>query len=67
MVYAMFACERELRPIVLTVHDEIVVEPPLERADPKMLQQLMEDAPEWAQRIGIPVAAKTWVGQRYRK
>lgn len=67
LVHAMFICERENMPIVLTVHDEIVAEPMEKDADPKMLEQIMIDIPNWVREIGVPVAAECWAGERYKK
>lgn len=67
MVHAMFICERENMPIVLTVHDEIVTEPNAGQSAPKMLQQIMEDRPRWAVEMQVPVAAECWHGDRYKK
>lgn len=67
MVTAMFKCEENNLPVVLTVHDEIVTEPLTKDADAKALQQIMEDTPPWALSMGIPVKAECWQGDRYRK
>lgn len=67
MVSAMFKCEKNGFPVVLTVHDEIVCEPLAADADPVALKQIMTDVPEWARQMQIPIAAETWVGDRYRK
>jgi DNA polymerase bacteriophage-type len=67
LVEAMFKCEAEGRPVVLTVHDEIVTEVSAGQSDHKMLEQIMEDAPAWARAMRIPVAAEGWSGERYRK
>jgi DNA polymerase len=68
MVHAMFICEREHMPIVLTVHDEIVCEVDDNGQDwAKMLQQIMEDRPQWAIDMQVPVTAECWQGDRYRK
>lgn len=67
MVNAMLHCQACNLPIVLTVHDEIVLEVPKSDADPVLLKHLMETTPQWAQDIGIPVAAETWMGARYKK
>ena len=68
MVHAMFICERENMPIVLTVHDEIVCEVDECGHDwAKMLQQIMEDRPQWAIDMQVPVTAECWQGDRYRK
>lgn len=68
MVDRMVALEMEIGyPTVLTVHDEVVSEVPEFMADPKLMQQVMEDTPLWAKSLGIPVAAECWAGERYRK
>lgn len=67
MVAAMFKCEKEKLPVVLTVHDEIVCEPLEKDSDPVMLRQIMSDAPEWARSMQIPVSAECWSGGRYKK
>lgn len=65
MVHSMFLCEANNYPVVLTVHDEIICETPA--ADAAMLQQMMEDRPQWAVAMGCPIAAECWAGARYRK
>ena len=68
MVHAMFICERERFPVVLTVHDEVVTEPSyITGLDAQELEEIMSDVPDWAKSLGIPVKAETWVGDRYRK
>lgn len=68
MVDRMFACEFELGfPILLTVHDELITEVPETLADHKLLEACMEDAPQWALDLNIPVKAEGWTGDRYRK
>jgi DNA polymerase bacteriophage-type len=65
LVHAMFALEDAGYPIVFTVHDEIVVEhPDITR---ETMQRIMSARPPWAEKLGVPVKAKAWVGQRYRK
>ena len=66
-VAAMFKCESNGIPIVLTVHDEIVGEPRTQDADPLALEQILCDSPPWARQIQVPVAAECWVGDRYKK
>jgi DNA polymerase len=67
LVEAMFKCEQNGLPIVLTVHDEIVAdaEPRVDNA--KVLKQIMEDIPQWAREMQIPVESETWAGDRYKK
>ncbi len=67
LVAAMFKCERNGLPVVLTVHDEIVGEPLTGDADADTLDQIMTDRPAWAKAIQVPVQAECWEGDRYRK
>lgn len=67
MVAAMFRCEQNNMPVVLTVHDEIITEPLKAHADYKALTQMMRERDRWAVEIGIPVDADCWQGQRYKK
>ncbi len=67
LVSAMFNCEREGHPVVLTVHDEIITEVPERLADAKLLDGYMTAVPEWAKQLHIPVAAECQVMDRYRK
>ena len=64
---AMVKVEAAGLPIVLHVHDEIVVEVPREdAADAKVaLEAWMCDAPEWAD--GLPLTAHGFICRRYRK
>lgn len=67
LVHAMWNCRKKGLPIVLHVHDEIVVE--VNEADgedsARLLTACMEDLPSWAS--GWPVKAEAWTGLRYRK
>ena len=65
LVHAMFALEAAGYPIVFTVHDEIVVE----HADisKEIMQRIMSERPAWAEKLGVPIRAKAWIGKRYRK
>jgi DNA polymerase len=65
LVDRMFALEDAGYPIVFTVHDEIVVEHP--GVTKETLERIMSERPAWAEKLGIPVKAKAWVGARYRK
>lgn len=65
MVAAAFRCEEAGFPVVLTVHDELVCEVPVDEADPSVLEQLLSITPTWAQ--GWPIRAEAWAGRRYQK
>ena len=65
LVHAMFALEAAGYPIVFTVHDEIVVEHP--DIAKETLERIMSERPPWAEKLGVPVRAKAWIGKRYRK
>jgi DNA polymerase len=67
LVAAMFKCEKAGLPIVLTVHDEIVCDAEPRPDNAKVLKQIMEDRPQWAIDMMIPVEAETWAADRYRK
>jgi len=63
---AMLRLESNGYPIILTVHDEAVVEV---KDDKSVLlskyEELMSKVPAWAS--GFPIASKGWEGFRYRK
>jgi DNA polymerase bacteriophage-type len=65
LVHAMFALEAAGYPIVFTVHDEIVVEHP--DIAKETMEQIMSERPAWAEKLGVPVKVKAWVGKRYAK
>ncbi len=67
LVHAMFLCEAENMPVVLTVHDEIVIEPLAKDAKFATLEQIMTDSPQWAKTMRVPIAVEGWVAERYRK
>ena len=67
LVRAMLRCEQENLPLIFNGYDEIVCEPEERHASWPALQQVMEDAPDWAKAIKLPIAAEGWVGNRYRK
>lgn len=67
LVAAMFKCEKNGLPIVLTVHDEIVSDAVPRPDNAVVLKQIMEDIPDWAKALKIPVEAETWAADRYRK
>ena len=67
MVAAMFKCEENGLPIVLTVHDEIVAETEHRPDNEKTLMQIMCEGTDWSRALKIPVGAEIWSGDRYRK
>lgn len=68
LVHAMFLCEDNLLPLVLTVHDEAIAEVLNPRGDEhKLMEQIMCDQPAWAKAIGLPPGAECWQGTRYQK
>ena len=67
MTHAQLLCEKEGLPVVLEVHDEILIEPRAGAADEKMLKQIMLDVQPWAREIKVPIGVDTWEGSRYRK
>lgn len=69
MVDAMFKCRDNNLPIVLTVHDEILVEHAASLNSKPLLTQIMEDTPQWGRELRIPVSVECWKApaERYRK
>ena len=63
MAVAMVAAERAGLSVVLTVHDELVVQ--TYRDGAAELLRIMTTTPEWAE--GLPIAADSHVGERYEK
>ncbi len=64
---ALVRCEREGLPVVLHVHDEIVVEVPLSQADDALrrLLTIMSTPPNWA--TGFPIEVEGFWAHRYFK
>ena len=67
MTAAMIKCEQNGLPVILEVHDEIVVEPEGHNVDEKALKQIMLDIDPWAKHIMVPINIDVWSGDRYRK
>lgn len=67
LVHGMFNAEEAGLPVILTVHDEIVAEPPIGRhtRPAEVLKQCMTDLPDWGR--GYPMGASCWENDRYVK
>jgi len=70
---ALVECERRELPVVMHVHDEIVVEVPETIGDSTYaaMVEIMCSVPDWARstepRGDCPLAASGWIGRRYHK
>jgi len=62
---AMLRFEARGYPVVLHVHDEIVVEHPL--ITEELIREIMETREKWAVELDVPVRVEAWVGKRYCK
>lgn len=62
---AMVKCEAAGMPVVMHVHDEIVVEATSRVHTLAKLTSIMQDTPAWA--AGLPTAVAGYEAQRYRK
>jgi DNA polymerase len=65
MAHAMVELDAAGLDIVLSVHDEIVIEVPEGTTSVDAVCDLMCRLPDWAR--GLPVAAEGWIGKRFRK
>lgn len=65
--HGMFTLESAGYPVVMHVHDEVVVEIPSSCDDHTLghIESLMAATPAWAD--GLPVSAEGWRAKRYRK
>lgn len=64
---AMLKADRQGINVTLTVHDELLTEPPEDLGDQTLdaLLTIMRTPPKWA--AGLPVNGAGWVGHRYKK
>jgi DNA polymerase bacteriophage-type len=65
LVEAMLRAEGKGYPVVLSVHDEIVTEVPVNAGSHQELEEIMSAVPSWAE--GLPLTAEGWENFRFRK
>lgn len=65
LMHSVITVEKAGYPVVLTVHDEIVVEVPVGSVSFERLKELLLDMPAWAKHW--PVKADGFVGSYYKK
>ena len=67
MASAMVNIERAGLWLVSTIHDELIVECPAEKADAafSLMKSIMCDAPDWAE--GLPLGGEGFISERYGK
>ena len=65
LVHAMCTMDREGLDIVLTIHDEILVEGTADQLS--AFTQIMQTAPAWASAMRVPVRAECHAMERYQK
>lgn len=69
MAEAMIRLEKLGFSVILTVHDEILAEAPLDRTDLTVERfiQAMIEKPKWKAVENLPLAAEGWQGRRWKK
>jgi DNA polymerase len=65
LVEAIIRIEAAGHCVILSVHDELVVEDP--DLTKELMEKIMSAAPQWAIDAGIPIAVEAFITQRYRK
>ena len=65
MAWAMCRCETYGYKPILTVHDEIIAEMPIDTGSIEFFIKILTAPISWAK--GCPIAAEGWKGQRYKK
>jgi hypothetical protein len=68
MIEAMFRAEAAGLPMVFSVYDELVTEPPASYVDPAgVLKDAMEQRSDWVREFGIPIRAECDTLTEYAK
>lgn len=52
-------------PVVFHIHDEVVIDAPLDRADLTDVVRIMSQVPAWAE--GLPLNAEGWINEFFKK
>ena len=65
LMFAIKNLEAAGHKIVFHVHDEVIVEEPIDKIDLEGVYKIMSIVPDWAQ--GLPLGADGWVGDYYKK
>ena len=64
---ALDRLDRARLPVVLTTHDECVIEVDEDKADMVQFNRIMAQPTAWSEDLGIPIAVESWSGKRYKK
>jgi DNA polymerase len=65
MAHGMRTAEERGMPVIGTVHDEVLTEEPINKADARALEAALCSPPPWA--VECPINAKGFISKRYRK
>ena len=63
----MLAAEKRGLEVIMSVHDEVIIEVNYRKADEKskLLDKIMSTSPPWA--LGMPLDSKGFIAKRYKK
>jgi len=68
LLNGMLEAEKEGGIVIMTIHDEVVLEVPLDSLfNLEVLLKCMTRTPEWAEGMGFVLAAEGWEGSYYKK
>lgn len=65
MAEAMIRLEKKNYPIVMSIHDELIIEKINGLGSMKEFTDIMTEIPKWA--VGCPIKVEGWEGKRYKK